>query len=477
MTLKSRLVLATAGLLCLATVGIGAIAISTVTADMIDRVDDQLRRSLAGPNLDSQSSEAGIITEKSGEGIRSTRQDILYQAFATRTTTLAGDVVKEVSAGYSGDLLSAPAWPKRLVPHKSIQTVPSADGTFDYRMLVHRVKALTPAGSAEYLFAVAAPLNEVVTVRNRLINTMVLTVLAIASLGALAAWWITRRGLRPVDDMVAAATAIADGDLERRASVRGGQGELGHLAKALNIMVSKLVRALSQREAERNRLRAFIADASHELRTPLATVSGYTELYESGGAPPGPDLDRAMSRIRAENKRMASLVDDLLLLARLDQETVDDRAPCDLSILANDCAEDARIVDPTRPVTTHITDGVMVSANASRLHQVVGNLLGNIRQHTPEGTRISVSVSREDGFAWLTVADDGPGIAPEHRDKVFDRLYRVDPSRSRATGGSGLGLSIVDSIVRAHGGRVWLESRVKAGTKVHLTLPTIADNP
>jgi len=250
---------------------------------------------------------------------------------------------------------------------------------------------------------------------------------------------------------------------------------MGRLSQSLNRMVGKLVDTINDREAGQAKLRRFVADASHELRTPLATVGGYTELYASGGAPPGPKLDRAMSRIHAENQRMARLVNDLLLLARLDEDTPDVWEPCDLTRLARDCVDDATATAPGNPIDLVAEESVVVRGDEARLRQVIANLINNTRQHTPPGTATEVSVSTQGNEAVVTVTDTGPGIPAEHRQKVFDRLYRVDQSRSRGTGGSGLGLAIVESIVTAHRGTVTVSDAVpgadQPGTKVTVRLP------
>jgi two-component system OmpR family sensor kinase len=246
---------------------------------------------------------------------------------------------------------------------------------------------------------------------------------------------------------------------------------MGRLSLALNRMVSRLTDAITQRDRQHERLRQFVADAGHELRTPLTAIGGYVQLYQSGATPPGEKLDRAMSRIGSENARLAKLVDDLMVLSRLDEEVGGDRELVELTQLARDAVDDAEVADPTHPITLQASKPLTVVANEGQLRQVLVNLLTNARVHTPQGTAIDVSVAENAGWAVLRVADHGPGIPAEHRQKVFDRFYRADPSRSRATGGSGLGLSIVSSIVAAHGGQIRLESEPGQGTAIEVRLP------
>ncbi|MEV0643855.1 HAMP domain-containing sensor histidine kinase [Phytomonospora sp. NPDC050363] len=474
MTIKARLILSTGVLLCLATTVISVVAISAVTDAMTGRVDAQLREYLRQPqnSADTRLQPALML------GRSSPQTSPAFQAVAVLVVDAEGNLVSADNAGYYTDPLPLPELPNPLPTDGKPLTATSADGTTDYRVLavgaLVRV-AVDPVTGEETKVAgrlvLAAPLTEVGTVRGQLVTTMAVTVAAVLLLSLLASWWITRRGLRPVGDMIDTAAAIAEGDLTRRVARRPGHGELGRLATALNTMVSRLVRAIGERETQQERLRRFVADASHELRTPLSTIGGYADLYESGGARSGPMLDRAMSRIRAENLRMAALVDDMLLLARLDQEAEQVYGACDLSRVVTDSVDDARAVDAERVVVAEVEPGVVVTGDEARLRQVLANLLANARLHTPPGTTVTVGLRDEGGRAVLVVADDGPGMDEEHRARAFDRLYRADPSRSRATGGSGLGLSIVASIVAAHRGTVAMAGSPGGGTHVVVDLP------
>ncbi|GLZ77850.1 two-component sensor histidine kinase [Actinorhabdospora filicis] len=469
MTIKTRLVVATGALLCLATAVIGVVAIGAVTSTMLARVDDQLRELGKQPTFGPTKGQAMPAAASPARPA--------YQSVAVLILSDAGEVVSAEKAGYYSEPLALPVLPATLPEIGTPASAASADGEIGYRIMRLNQRAVFIRDGAEVIegtVLLAVPTTDVDAVRDTLTTTLGLTIGAVVVVGVLAALMITRNGLRPVDRMIDTAAAIADGDLGRRVGPSGDRGELARLGAALDAMVSRLVGAITDRDAQQERLRRFVADASHELRTPLATIGGYAELYEAGGVSEKPALDRAMSRVRAESLRMASLVDDMLLLARLDQESGLERGPCDLTAVVADSVDDARAVDAERVITSVLAPGVTVAGDDARLRQVAANLLANARQHTPPGTAVSVTVSTEDGMGVLIVADDGPGMSREHRARAFDRLYRADPSRSRATGGSGLGLAIVASIVAAHRGTVSIEGAPGVGTTVRVALPLVS---
>jgi two-component system OmpR family sensor kinase len=324
------------------------------------------------------------------------------------------------------------------------------------------------------VFSVALPLDDNRATLRKLVGIEAGmgagVLLALAAMG----WWVVRLGLRPLDQMGATAAAIAAGDLSRRVDRAEERTEVGRLGLALNRMLGQIESAFEERRATEDRLRRFVADASHELRTPLTSIRGYAELFRRGAADRPEDLATAMRRIEEESARMGVLVEDLLLLARLDQASVDrdrttdrvlafERSPVDLTRLAADAVADARAVSPDRPI--EFTDGapVMVLGDELRLRQVAGNLLSNAQVHTPPGAAVRVKVAADGDRARLEVSDDGPGLSPEVAEKVFERFYRVDKARSRATGGAGLGLSIVAAIAEAHGGSARLDTAAGNG--------------
>ena len=297
------------------------------------------------------------------------------------------------------------------------------------------------------------------------------TLAVLASLG-LVSWWMLRLGVHPIEDMARTADAIAAGDLSQRVEHPGERTEAGRLGVALNSMLARIEEAFLAQEASEARVRRFAADASHELRTPLTSIQGYAELWRAGGLRDEGELSEAMRRMEQEARRMGTLVEDLLLLARLDQRRPMELGQVRLHDIAADAVKDARAVEPDRQIEL-VADPVTVQGDEMRLRQVVSNLLANARAHTPAGTVVRVTVAATGGEARLEVKDEGPGMAPEVAAKVFERFYRADKSRARAQahGGAGLGLSIVAAIAEAPGGTAGVSSAVGGGSTFTVTLP------
>ncbi|MHB1800391.1 MAG: sensor histidine kinase [Actinomycetes bacterium] len=317
-----------------------------------------------------------------------------------------------------------------------------------------------------------------------------LAVGAVVLLGlGLAGFTVVRASLRPLDDIEDTAEKIAAGDLSRRVPGQDRRTELGRLRSALNTMLGQIETAFAAQIASEarargseDRMRQFVADASHELRTPLTSIRGFAELYRHGGLADPDELPRVFRRIEDEAARMGVLVSDLLLLARLDEHRPLERRPVDLVRIVADAAQDAQLLAPDRVVRTACLGtgpaAVIVSGDESRLRQVVSNLVTNAITHTPPGTPIEIRVGRVVGpggpEAVLEVADQGPGLAPEHARRVFERFYRADPGRSREHGGTGLGLAIVASIVAAHSGRAEVVTSPGRGAAFRVVLPVTA---
>jgi two-component system OmpR family sensor kinase len=299
-------------------------------------------------------------------------------------------------------------------------------------------------------------------------------------LAGVIGWWLVHLGLRPLRDIERTAEAIADGELGQRVPGENPKTEVGRLAGALNVMLGRIQDAFATRDTteaalrqSEGRLRRFVADASHELRTPVAAVSAYAELFERGAESRPDDLARVMSGIRGETARMGHLVEDLLLLARLDESRPFERSPVDLAAVAAEAVEAARTVGPDWNLRLVAEEAVIVSGDRSRLRQVFDNLLSNVRSHTPAGTTAIITISRVGGDAVCEVADDGPGITPGDAQRLFERFFRADPSRARSSGGAGLGLSIVAAIVASHGGTVEAKPGPVRGAMFTIRMPLL----
>ncbi len=355
---------------------------------------------------------------------------------------------------------------------------------------------VVPAPDGEYqVFAVS--LREVQGIEDSLLLIDVSVTAVVLLLIGTAAASVVRIGLRPLTGMERTAAEIAGGNLSRRVADADPHTESGRLGTALNTMLGRIEAAVADREASERRLRQFLADASHELRTPLTSIQGFAELYRRGGAPAGPELDEAMARIEGEVGRMRVLVNDLLLLARLDEERPLERHPVDLLAVAADAVRDAHVRVPARFVRlSGFDDGdtpfepVTVPGDEARIRQVATNLVANALQHTPDSASIEVRVGRDghgtpvppaaavgeplppdQPVAVLEVADTGPGMAADDARRAFERLYRADASRSRQHGGAGLGLAIAAAIVQAHNGRIELWTAPSQGARFRVLLP------
>ena len=376
-------------------------------------------------------------------------------------------VVSAQSSGFTDDPDPLPGieFFADLVARGGIATIPSEDGTLNYR-------AFGWVNDEGEIGVLAVPIGEVDAAVEGIVRTFLLTAAVVALLGGIATWWAVRRELRPVDQMIDTAIAISGGDLTQRVHDVDSSTELGRLGTALNEMLVQIEDAITQEQAAKDRLTNFIADASHELRTPIAAVLGYSELYRNGALLEKKDIDNAMRRIGTETSRMERLVADLLLLARLDQPQAMVPVPVNLAAVVRDAVTDSQAIDPDYPITVIGADSVRVIGDEQRLTQVVANLLANARVHTPKGTQVTVTLREEDSRVILDVVDDGPGLPEKDADKLFERFYRIDSSRSRSSGGAGLGLAIVAAIVAAHGGTIEAANQEGHGARVTLTLPT-----
>jgi two-component system OmpR family sensor kinase len=381
-------------------------------------------------------------------------------------------------------------------------TVPPATGPGTSGPRLRAVARLIPARANDGVrgvLVVARPVSDVTGQVGGIVITELITGGALILLLAVSGRWLIGRGLAPLKQMARTAHQITSrGDLTARMPEADDSTEVGQLGGAINAMLDRIQQAFGARWRSEQKVRQFAADASHELRTPLTTIRGYAELYRQGAL--GPDqLPNAMRRIEQESQRMSTLVAELLELARLDRTSSLDLTETDLSVLVRDAAADASAVEPGRPVKAEAPDRLIAVVDEARIRQVLANLLGNVREHTPPGTPVAVRLAPVRGGAVLEVADGGPGMSGEDAARAFDRFHRgadrpdrpgrpgsggsrdggdgQDDDAAAPPGGSGLGLSIVQAIAAAHGGQAVLESRPGYGTRVRIWLPTESPAP
>jgi len=361
-----------------------------------------------------------------------------------------------------------------LVRHRFGQRIrayrPSADsfdvGAVGDHSAAYRATAVrVPQG----ILVVAVSLNPTQDTLSSLLRIeLIASGLALVVITGLA-YLVVRRGLRPLEEMTRTAGAIAGGDLTRRVPANDAQSEVGRLGNAFNAMLGRIQASFEEKSASEARLRQFVANASHELRTPLTSIRGYTELLRKGAFGDEASRHRALSRVEREAERMSAMVEDLLLLARLDQGRPLERVAVDLRRIAADAVDDARAVQPSRPIDLVAPERVVVVGDRDRLGQVAHNLVRNALDHTPLSARVEVAVRRDAAMGILEVRDEGPGMEPEQAARVFDRFYRADSARTGR--GTGLGLAIVRAIALALEGTASVDSVVGEGTVFRVEIP------
>jgi two-component system OmpR family sensor kinase len=481
LSLRARLVAVVLLLLSVALVLSAAATLTVLRGELMNRVDAELRAA----------SEPGNLRELFDAHMPGPGGPGGPSPYAVTFLDADGDVLERWSgsrAQHDTPSLSLTSEEVQKLDGEPF-TVSSTDGAGPRWRVVARPVILTDrttGAQTPITAAVAQPLDGVQEtlsqMRGRLLIFGVLVLAACALLGLVA----VRRAFRPLRQVEDVATAFGQGDTSRRVHVNAPGTEVGRLGGSINAMLDSIETTLAAREASEARMRRFVADASHELRTPVASVRGFAELYRQGAVTNPDDVARSFRRIEDEAARMGGLVEDLLQLARLDEQRPMRRDPVDLLVLAGDAVHDAQALAPGRWVRLVGLDGAPSPASApamgddARLRQVLTNLLTNALRHTPSDTPVEIGVGVRDGWAVWQVVDHGPGIRAEDAQRIFERFYRADTSRSRASGGgSGLGLAIVDAICRAHGGAARVVPTPGGGATFEVAIPAArpeADN-
>jgi two-component system OmpR family sensor kinase len=477
-SLRNRLVL---GVVILSTLGFitsGIVAQKQIESFLIHQIDDQLVSVASGalPRVN----RAGIVDDEEfqerrgfvGEDDDDAPPTPLNQVPTSISLTLL-DGNGRVVAGIGGDLnrvsvrdYIAGYSPAAVAEFRGRPFTVRAEGEH------FRVLAL-PLPSGLGSVAIAQSLNDVDRTLNRLQWLFFLIGFVIVGLIALASRTVIRVGLTPLSHVEATAAQIAAGDLSARLPDAKPTTEVGRLTTSLNTMLTRIEESFALRKASEDKLRRFVADASHELRTPLTAIRGFAELHRQGAVVGEEDTKQLLARIEGESIRMGSLVEDLLLLARLDQAREMDALPVDIAAVTRDAVASAQVAGPNHSISLKGDAGELyILGDKNRVHQVVANLLANARTHTPAGTKIDVSIAQSEDGVRISVSDNGPGLSEEDQKRIFERFYRADSSRVRVDGeGSGLGLSIVDAVMQAHGGSVTVVSEVGKGATFTLFFP------
>ncbi|HEX5096103.1 MAG TPA: HAMP domain-containing sensor histidine kinase [Acidimicrobiia bacterium] len=453
MSLRTRLSLLLVVLAAVGLVVAGYVTHRATRTYLVDRVDGQLEDSLKSPQVlfpNNSFGAEGRVARTLPPGTFAELRDSFGNAFESTDRVLQ----------------NPPELPDEIEPGKIIEL---DNPHFRVTAGIVNVRAGPQVGQA--LMVVAIPMRDVdETLSHLRFVELVVAAIVLAAL-ALLGWLIVRRELRPLEQMAETAGAIAAGDLTQRVEYENETNEVGRLGVALNAMLGQIEAAFAEREASESKLRQFVGDASHELRTPLTSIRGYAELFRRGAADRPEDLDKAMRRIEEEAVRMGVLVDDLLLLARLDQGRPLQRDTVDLAQLATDAVDDARAATPARDITYVANGAVTVTGDEARLRQVLANLLSNACAHAGPDAHVACTVHTDNGDAVIEVRDDGPGMSADDAAHVFERFWRADKARTRSSGGAGLGLSIVAAIAEAHGGKAEVETAPGQGAVFRVRVP------
>jgi two-component system, OmpR family, sensor kinase len=471
-SLRNRLLVS---VLIVSAIGIAASdfgAIQSLRHFLVGQLDTQL--TTISHNTQMQLDRAGIESQQQATDDMQFMPIRPLRGVPTTTTVTLLDQNGAVIGHIGGDLMgsSTGAEFKGFTLEKVLATQGKPFNLNSENDLHYRVIATSlPSGQGSVL--VASSLENVSkTLKELGFLFLLISLLVLALVGLLARAFI-RISLKPLSEVEATAAAIAQGDLSARLPEAKPTTEVGKLTTSLNRMLERIEESFAVRVESESKLRRFVADASHELRTPLTAIRGFAELHRQGAVSGEEKTKELVQRIEKESIRMGSLVEDLLLLARMDQTPELAKEPVDLDNLIHEVVASARAAGPDHPITVDLPEGDnFVLGDSIRIHQAVANLLANARTHTPSGTPITVSIKQLESETTITVSDKGPGLSHADQEKIFERFYRADTSRARTKGeGSGLGLSIVDAVMKSHGGSVSVLSELGQGCEFTLHFP------
>ena len=462
-SLRNRLILASVVLASFAIIASDFAANAALRTYLISQVDDQLIN-ISSTSL-NRLDRAGIAPLEADD--KNSPFKILEPLRGVPTATsitlldVDGNLIGQVGGELGGKNFAVTGMKIDEVSQYKNRpfTIEGKDGQPDIRALAQ----MLPTGMGSVI--VADSLEKVDKTLSQLrFLFLILGLIALITI-AMAARWIIALGLKPLEAVEDTAEAIAAGDLSARLPAAKPDTEVGRLTTSLNTMLARIEESFTARVESENKLRRFVADASHELRTPLTAIRGFAELHRQGAVVGEDKTKELINRIEKESVRMSSLVEDLLLLARLDQSRELAKEPVDLNTLITEAVASARAAGPNHPIEIKLeASEIFVLGDSQRIHQVIANLLANARAHTPNGTEISITAMQGVSETTIAVSDKGPGLSKADQDRIFERFYRADPSRVRNSGeGSGLGLSIVDAVMKAHGGYVSVKSEVGQG--------------
>ena len=477
-SLRNRLVLGVVILSTLGFIASGVVAQNQLKSFLIHQIDDQLfnvasgslpRVNLAGIVDDDEYQERRGRPERDDDDVPQTPLDRV----PTSTSLTLLDSNGAVVGGIGGDLNTVSV--RDYIAGYSPAEVAEFEGepfTVKAEGEKFRVLAL-PLPSNLGSIAIAQSLNDVDRTLSRLKWLFFFIGFLIVGLIALASRTMIKVGLKPLSEVENTAEKIAAGDLSARLPDAKPTTEVGRLTTSLNTMLARIEESFAVRKTSEDKLRRFVADASHELRTPLTAIRGFAELHRQGAVSGEEETKQLLARIEGESIRMGSLVEDLLLLARLDQAREMENLPVDIAQVTKDAVASAQVAGPEHPISLiGDADELYTLGDQHRIHQVIANLLANARTHTPVGTPITVSIAQSSDGVRIGVTDAGPGLSAEDQKRIFERFYRADSSRVRIDGeGSGLGLSIVDAVMKAHGGSVSVSSEIGKGSTFTLFFP------